>query len=164
MNEIKIPTTIINWILYMLSNRQITLKLQGASLTRKIYKGCPQGGILSPFLWNITLNILLANKELHKDFLQAFADDMAIIIPGIDPSTLCDIASKYLSIIDKWCLDNGVKLSELKTKIVLFRTKNRKFTLKPITVRGKILEINKEARFLGVTLDSYLNWSKHIEQ
>ena len=52
MLKIEIPKTIINWIYHMLSNRTITLELHGYSIQRKITRGCPQGAILSPLLWN----------------------------------------------------------------------------------------------------------------
>ncbi len=80
MEDIKIPKTIINWTYNMLSNRSITLELHGITIKRKIYKGCPQGGILSPLLWNLTLNTLLKTDEIDDEFTQAFADDLAILI------------------------------------------------------------------------------------
>jgi retron-type reverse transcriptase len=59
MEKIKIPDKIINWIYVMLTEREIELELHGFTIKRRIYNGCPQGGILSPLLWNLTLNTLL---------------------------------------------------------------------------------------------------------
>ena len=39
-----------DWIYYMVSNRYITLKAFGTKLICRTPKGCPQGGVLSPFL------------------------------------------------------------------------------------------------------------------
>ena len=43
----------------------------------RIRTGCPQGGILSPFLWNLVVDNLLkfSAKEI-PGYLQAFADDL----------------------------------------------------------------------------------------
>ena len=164
MLKIEIPKTVINWIYHMLSNRTITLELHGYSIQRKITRGCPQGAILSPLLWNITLNTLLCREDLDPNFLQAFADDLAIIIQGTDISlTMRDIAKRYLKTIDKWCEENGVKLSALKTTTIIFSPINKTYRFTPITLRNNTLQIEKEVKYLGITLDKHLRWNSHIK-
>ena len=102
LNNSGIPITLCNWIYYMVSHRVITFTLNGISITRTISRGCPQGGVLSPFLWNLTLNDLLSNHNLDTSFIQAFADDLSIIVGGIDIPTIRAICQRYLIIIDKW--------------------------------------------------------------
>jgi ribonuclease HI len=164
LNKAKVPPVIANWIREMLNDRSIILELHGYSLKKKIFKGCPQGGILSPLLWNLTLNTLLADHRLNPDFIQAFADDLAILIQGIDLRlTMRDITTRYLHIIDKWCTDNGVKLSAIKTKVIIFSTLRRKYSLEPILLNGQPLELSKEVKYLGVTFDCHLRWNLHIQ-
>ena len=38
-----------NWIMSMIKSRSATVELHGNKKTIKIVRGCPQGGILSPF-------------------------------------------------------------------------------------------------------------------
>ena len=73
LNKAKVPPIVANWIREMLNDRSIILELHGYQIKKKIFKGCPQGGILSPLLWNLTLNTLLADQRLNPDFIQAFA-------------------------------------------------------------------------------------------
>ena len=47
------------WIRSMIHNRQTTVELQGERRTIAIRRSYPQGGILSPFLWNLVVNELL---------------------------------------------------------------------------------------------------------
>ncbi len=163
MEKSGIPPTISNWIYFMVSNRTITLTLNGISITRIITRGCPQGGVLSPFLWNLTLNDLLSHQQLDKSFLQAFADDLAILVGGIDIPTIRSICQSYLRIIDHWCSSIGVKLSTLKTKLIMF-TRKRKWTLdKPLSLHGDNIELVTSVKYLGITLDSKLMWRPHIE-
>ena len=146
--EAKIPSGIADWIKTMLLDRTITLHLHGLSFTRKIYRGCPQGGILSPLLWNLTLNMLLDKPDLDKDFIQAFADDLAVLIQGFDLNeTMRSIAIRYLKTIDKWCTENGLKLSTLKTKIIIFSTLNKKYHyIDPIIMNNKTIEFSSEIK------------------
>lgn len=155
-----IPTTIAQWISHMTSNRHITLKFNDTSHTVKATKGCAQGGVLSPLLWNITLNSLFNLSNIDNDFIQAFADDLAIIIPGTCRSTMRSIANSYLSTIDKWCRDNGLKLSVLKTTAMLFTRKMTTFS--PLRINGTNIEYSDTVKYLGVTLDSKLTWLPHI--
>ena len=69
------------WISSMIHNRQTTVELQGERRTIAIRRGCPQGGILSPFLWNLVVNELLeyTRNKIPSD-LQGFADDLALVI------------------------------------------------------------------------------------
>jgi ribonuclease HI len=165
MMDNKIPPVIINWIYNMLVDRNIILEIQGKSITRKIYKGCPQGGILSPLLWNLTLNQLLKNNDLNQDFIQAFADDLGILLQGCDlDCTMRDLAIMYLKIIDKWCTTNGVKLSTVKTKVIIFRTQNRKYHFRPIVLNKQTLDLEDEIKYLGVIFDKHLSWAPHIKQ
>ena len=48
-----------NWIMSMIKSRSATVEIHGNKKTIKIARGCPQGGILSPFLWNLVVDSLL---------------------------------------------------------------------------------------------------------
>ena len=63
----------------MRSNRFTTVSLKYSTKRFKITKGFPQGGVLSPVLWNLAVNNLL-NKQANEmpGYLQAFADDLVI--------------------------------------------------------------------------------------
>jgi hypothetical protein len=154
----KIPDKIINWIYVMLTEREIELELYGFTIKKRIYKRCPQGGILSPLLWNLTLNTLLAKERLDGTFIQAFADDLAILIQGIDLYTIRDIAKTYLKTIDKRCIKNGVRISALKLKTVLFINPRKKYNYIPIELDNTKMAQSDEAKYLGVTLDKHLRW------
>jgi hypothetical protein len=56
-NEVDESTA--NWIVNMVTNRYITINHKNASKRIRINRGCPQGGILSPFHWNLVIDDLL---------------------------------------------------------------------------------------------------------
>ena len=162
MIKLDFPPVITNWIINMISTRSIKLEFKGKEIIRVIMKGCPQGGILSPMLWNITLNLLLENSNINPKFIQAFADDMVILVPGIDQKTISTIAKNHLMIIDKWCNTNGLKLSAIKTKVILFRMKGKKVNFDKLIIKENIIHLSKSTKFLGITIDQHLNWTEHI--
>ena len=131
LSSSSIPSPICNWISEMLSTRIVSYSLGEEIITRHVTKGCPQGGILSPFIWNLVLNDLLVSVNSSSDLVQAFADDLVIINQGIDASTVRDSSQSCLNFISEWCDSVGLSLSQIKTKVIMF-TWNRKWNLVPL--------------------------------
>ena len=65
--------------------------------------------------------------------------------------------------MQKWCTTVGLRLNANKTTILLF-TKRRKLKgLRPIQLRGELIDMKLEIKYLGLKLDSKLLWNKHAE-
>ena len=128
-------------------------------ITKKIRRECPQGGILSPFLWNLVVDDLLkfSAKEI-PGYLQAFADDLITLAEGSETGVIWQRTQKTINTIEKWCDTKGLNISALKTKIVMF-TWNRNWTMRPISVGGSTISLSKTVKFLGVILDNKLNYN-----
>ncbi|KAL5263830.1 hypothetical protein ACHWQZ_G005038 [Mnemiopsis leidyi] len=162
LTKADIPPTIVNWISFMVSNRFITLSYCDTSLTRKVTKGSPQGGVLSPLLWNLTLNTFLNSLGIHSSFIQAFADDLVILIRGICKSTITEVAQQHLNNINRWCNTKGLKLSAIKSTAILFTNKRDNTLEAPLTISGYQIPVVNSTVYLGVTLDNKLGWGQHI--
>ena len=52
--------TIVRWIRATLEGRLATATLGGFSRIIEVSRGCPQGGVLSPLLWFLVVNELVA--------------------------------------------------------------------------------------------------------
>lgn len=161
LEKSKAKGNVSNWILHLITTRKLKLNLKGIAIVIWILAGCPQGGVLSPFLWNIVLDSLLILLDTINELL-AFADDLAIILTGIDLSTLRDLGQVYLRRINKWCEDNGLKLNAIKTQVIIFSRKNNIRLPRPIKLQGIEVEFHNTVKYLGIHLDNRLNWHKHI--
>ena len=160
----KVDSVTCNWIFKMISNRFTTITFRNITKRFKITKGCPQGGILFPFLWNLVVNSLL-EKQTNKilGYLQAFADNLVILAEGNDLEVIQDRIQKSINTINKWCKNNGLNISSLKTKVIMF-TWRRKWELpSSLHLDCKPLKLDKATKFLGVHLDSKLNFNEHIK-
>ncbi len=163
LNKNVTDKTVITWIMNMISNRYITIEIKGHQKRIGINRGCPQGGILSPFLWNLVVNDLLKHAEEHDlGNLQAFADDLLSLVVGKDVSTIHDITQRTVKCIEEWCKAKGLKVSVMKTQIVMF-TWNTKWKLDAIKLNGQNIEVTNTVKFLGITLDSKLSFKQHID-
>jgi retron-type reverse transcriptase len=72
--------TCCRWVRAMLESRLAYTSLMGRSLTAKVVGGCPQGGALSPLLWNLVVDRLLAATNDLGFSTFGYVDDFVIII------------------------------------------------------------------------------------
>lgn len=163
LDRLNIPGQIQGWIGEMLRERTIEAQLADAIVSRKTSQGCPQGGILSPLLWNMVLDSLLSTLRAERTFAQAYADDIVGHFTGIDPPTLVDLAQNFLSRAHKWAGENGLKLSKSKTEAVVFTRKRGWNPRKVLHLDGTIIPFRDKAKYLGITIDAKLNFADHIK-
>ncbi|RVE41603.1 hypothetical protein evm_013751 [Chilo suppressalis] len=158
-----VDETIIYWVSNMLRNRLIRLQ-DDNHLRALATKGCPQGGVLSPLLWNVVVNDLITKlNNLHYHTV-GYADDLAIIIPGKFASTACDVMRGAMKVVEKWCDDYGLKVNPVKTELVMFTNKRSLGDYRLPKLFNTTLRLSNEVKYLGITLDSKLNWGSHIDK
>ena len=145
----------------LLRHRTVQVELFGDKVKREVMKRNPQGGILSPFLWNCVLNSLLLELRSRGFYVQAYADDLAVLVTGADMLWIRGMAQKAKNLAANWALEQELQFSSKKTEGVLF-THKRNPDLGSLSMNGTKLELSKEARLLGVTLDSKLTWKPRI--
>ena len=161
LRELKVSPFLVHWIENLLRHHTVQIELNGEKIKREVGKGNPQGGILSPFLWNCVLNSLLVDLRNRGFHVQAYADDVAILVTGTNMLWIKGRAQKALNIASNWAHNQELQFNSKKTEIVLF-TNKRKPDFGTLPLNGRQLEISKEATLLGVTLDSKLTWKPHI--
>uniref|UniRef100_A0A1I8H4I8 RNase H domain-containing protein n=1 Tax=Macrostomum lignano TaxID=282301 RepID=A0A1I8H4I8_9PLAT len=149
-------------IMFMIRNRTVVAHLSGSSLSVPVLKGGPQGGVLTPVLWNMVMDELLCS-DLHDPILKVgYADDVTAICAGPSVDTIRDLLQGFLGRAERWADQCGLRLSESKTTAVMF-TNKLLWTIKPLTLYGKNISMEKQVRCLGLTLDHRLNWTPHIQ-
>ena len=87
-----------SWIEFMLRNREVISSWGGSSASLTVTKGTPQGGILSPVLWNLMMNELLNKFDRYKLCeIFCYADDLAIVVSGIDLNTVLSLVQQAIN-------------------------------------------------------------------
>ena len=158
-----INSTICRWINHMLKSREIQCTIFKDTVKILTTRGCPQGGVLSPLLWNLVANelIVLLNKKGFRTI--GFADDVFISITGKFLDTLSNLLQSALNLVQNWCTKVGLKVNPNKTVIVPFTNRRKLQGLTEPDFFGTRINFSNECKFLGVILDKKLTWKPHLD-
>ena len=158
----KVELYLVTWIMRMLKSQRVTATLGDSSVSVRLTKGTPQGGVLSPLLFNLVMSELLrALDNVPGLYAQAYADDVLLLSTGIDSMTISDRVQEGLKTVEDWAAESGLTLSSSKTFATMFTWK-RKWNYHPLVLRGEEIQLMDRVTYLGVTLDSKLSWIPHI--
>ena len=157
-----VSTPITQWIYNMLKCRFIHSQLSDQSSIRKVNSGCPQGGVISPILWNLVVNELLEILISTGIWAQGYADDIVVCTIGREIQTASELMQNALSKIENWCHRVGLTVNPNKAELLLF-TNKRKYSFSPIKLFQTCVPLCSNVKYLGVHIDNKLSWRFHVE-
>ena len=150
----------ISWILDFLTHRPQYVNIDGTcSDTMITNTGAPQGCVLSPVLYSIYTNDYRATGENTR--LIKFADDTTL------QGLLSNSEECYRSEVKRfcdWCKDNYLTLNVDKTKELIFYYRIKKEPIMPLCIGDKTVTIVDTYKYLGLTIDSKLNWHAYVDR
>jgi ribonuclease HI len=159
----KCPLYLIDIIASLLKDRTAIIKTNQGLYKCSIQIGCPQGGVLSPFLWIILVEELISMSYPFPYKIIGYAGDIAIVcwhkVFDIAISNLQLIANDTVAKCDRYLLD----INALKTILMIFSNKR---TIEPCNfkIKENIISPSATSKFVGFELDTKLSWKSHIEE
>ena len=118
--------------------------------------------MLGPLLFLIYINDIVNSSNLFRFSL--FADDTVATLSGKNLQTLVSSVNREISNVSLWFKVNKLSLNLSKTNYIIFRTRKRRVpaNLPEILIDDAIINKVDNVKFLGVTINEYLDWSTHI--
>ena len=161
LSKKKCPLYLIEIIASLFMNRTAVIKTDKNSFRCLVPIGCPQGGVLSPFLWVILAEELISILYPFPFKIIGYADDIAIIcwhkILEIAISNLQIIANDTVTNCERYLLD----INAVKTIFMIFF--NKSVETKTIKIKETSIKPSMISKFVGFELDAKLSWKSHIE-
>ena len=154
---------VLNWCANYLSNcYQHTLANNVRCSLLPVTCGVPQGSLRGPLFFLIYVNDVV--NAVANCGIKLYADDTVLYQAGVNKDVTEYKLQKSVNDFKEWCNVNALTINVAKTKVMAFATRSKVKKCK--NVRGKIgedyLKIVHSYTYLGLILDSTLNYSNHI--
>ncbi|GBM26851.1 Putative protein in type-1 retrotransposable element R1DM [Araneus ventricosus] len=170
-DDLNFPKFFRNFIFHYLNNRTVSFSNEIVTISRACFRGCPQGSVVAPTIWNIYINPILERNNTSF-YTQAFADDLALIISGRTARELEANTNIALAEIAQHLQEIKLSLSVHKCQALVFRSvSSRKFSKRNSTILNRkptfkinnfSIKISDSLKILGIVLDNKLTWTAHI--
>lgn len=165
-----------DWFRSYLSNRQMAVKFNNSlSNIKNVNYGVPQGSILGPILFTIYVNEIF--KVVRHSNILMYADDVVLITNHKNLSNAEKLMQEDLNRIAIWSHDNDLVINTKKSKVMEIFSRSIEHT--PIklylhdhnclhrnfdktTCSCMPLEQVAEYKYLGLHIDQYFKFDKHI--
>ena len=146
----------VRLLIYMYTHQKLRVKWNGVcSPMFDVTNGVKQGGILSPLLFCIYVDVLLGRLRsanvgcyIGNNFVGSlgYADDICLLAPS------CRAVKSLLSICEAYGLEYCVKFNSSKSHVTIC-SKNDKFTLDTqFTMSGETINVKPYVEHLGVSI------------
>ena len=158
----------LSWFKSYLSGRKQFCRINGVdSEIGDLETGVPQGSCLGPLLFLIYINDL--PQAIQDSVVSMYADDTSLCYQSSDMTQLSEAINNDLKILDTWLQGNKLTLNVAKTHSMLLCTKQKRKILKSqnesmvLKIRDNELEEVQNTKYLGVQIDSSLDWKEQIK-
>ena len=152
----------LNLIKSYLDGRKQSVTIGGiSSFMGDVFIGTPQGSCISPLLFSLYTNDLIAFLNNPDSVL--YADDTTIVSVAKEVNDIENITNDYLSRVIGWSNFNKLSLNASKSKCVLFT--NRHIAVPPIIhINQTNVELVHSYNYLGVDIDGKLKFQVYIDK
>lgn len=154
-------TSTINWIKSYLCDRQQCVIVNNVrSSLRACSLGVPQGSILGPLLFTLYINDL---PSVCAAKIIMYADDTVVFAHGRTVEEVAHKLSLEMVAISNWLKNSCLTLNVEKTVAMFFTNRLKPQCLPHVFIEGIKIHNIDQHKYLGVILDSNLNFKKHIK-
>lgn len=160
--KLNFPNHIIKLLHSYLTGRNFNVKINNSlSDNYSTHAGVPQGTVLGPKIFTMYMHDL---PKFQKTNMAIYADDTAIYSHSFSAEVAARQLQIHLKILENYYDLWRIKINPQKTELITFTRKYTNNTIySPIKINDQLIQQKKCVKYLGVQLDSRLNFNSHIK-
>jgi hypothetical protein len=157
------PTHLVDIITSYLSDRSAVFLINQTVNEANISRGCPQGSVLSPFLWNVLADDVFSIALPPGVEIRGFADDLSIACSSGSVTSISNCLQNACNAIIEWGAARCLTFSDQKSEAILFSRKRSADSTLNVSINNTPIRTLEQVKCLGVILDRKLSWHPHID-
>ena len=152
-------SNLVRWLRSYLRGRTSFCEYQSTrSAFRRNHFGVPQGGVISPILFNY----FVSDFPDCAEHVVNYADDYTLIASGVDIDEVEVRLNDDLALIADWARRKRLTLAPDKSTVTLFTADSHQYNYHPrIYLNGSLIPLERNPKILGVTWDPLLTFGPH---
>ena len=145
LTKMGVKGNLLSWVRNYLTNRKARVIFQGqASPYMQLENGTPQGGVISPTLFNVLMDVLAKLPYPRGTQHIGYADDIVLQTSGRDSTTTMQ---ESLNLLAAKCEELGFIISHTKTKTM---SKTKATPPTQLQLQGQDIDWVATHRYLGI--------------
>lgn len=160
---LKPPKDVMAVLRSYLKDRLVQITSPQERVTHWAQRGCAQGSVLGPLLWNVAIEELLCSLQSNGLRTVAYVDDVAILIEARTKTAIEQGAALALETIDRWSQDSGVTISYNKSAFLMLKGKLARGSPPVIRFRGASIKVQRKLTYLGVTIGERMAYAPLVQ-
>jgi hypothetical protein len=143
------------------SNRTACIVGERENVTKTVERGCPQGSICGPYIWNLMMDSLLHQLVSHCECC-AYADDLLLLIEGQSRLQIERKGEECMKLVCDWGEFVGVNVAMEKSHSLLLKGSLAKTRPPIVRVQGVSLKYVTQVKYLGLTISERMCFVPHL--
>lgn len=162
LKKLKIPRNIYQTLVNYLKDRHILVQHNDTTIERVVDKGCPQGSVLGPLLWNIIFDGLLRIENEERKII-AYADDAVMLLQSNTRAGLENAFNNSVILLRDWAEAAKLKFAPEKTQAL--HLKGRLPGRYPILrLEEHRVQFKSNVKHLGIYIDKERRFIEHAKR
>ena len=160
-----IRNEVLRWCANYLTNRfQCTYANGVTSNLLPVTCGVPQGSVLGPLFFLVFVNDI--QGAIGECNIKLYADDTVLYQAGVNSMVAATKLQESVNKFAGWCEVSSLTINVSKTKTMAFGSRHIVKKAKNVEIKlgGIVLKQVPSYKYLGMILDSTLNYNLHVNQ